>query len=280
MAVLVVTLGGMAKAEATPWFVPDEGDSARLQPELAALWPGHDIELIVGPAVADGLGLSAGVLTLQVGAVEQRCVVADDLRTAVVLARSWLRTASPTEGWTPEPPPPPPEAPPVRQTDRVDPSPDPGLYVALGHHRPLGACCPGSRMALGAQVGRARGELALVTFSDPSSRPTVAAPEASRGGHDLLAVQGLAGLRLGAAPRPHTLTVAPSVVAGAALVAAPSRGAALTMAPMAGAALTLWPGELLGIRLVVLDIAQSDNREERASLHHRPALHAELALLP
>jgi hypothetical protein len=99
LALLLPTL-----ASALPWWVEDEVEAERLEALLAALWPGHPVDVTLGEPDfgREGISSDGATLTLVHGDRVRFSATDGDLATQVALVRSWLRTSSVGDGgWVP-----------------------------------------------------------------------------------------------------------------------------------------------------------------------------------
>lgn len=90
-------------AQAMPWWT-EEDRAPELGEALGQLWPGHDVDVLVGqPADGDGIWWSEGELFFRVhGQLRSDRVRAQDLTTQILLARSWAGSVEVLDGgWLP-----------------------------------------------------------------------------------------------------------------------------------------------------------------------------------
>ena len=94
-------------AEALPWWVDDADDAEQLTALLDALWPGHPVEVVIGPADfgKEGVSFDGAELVLVSGDRVRFSTSDGDLATQVALVRSWLRESAVADrGWVPPTP--------------------------------------------------------------------------------------------------------------------------------------------------------------------------------
>jgi len=279
-------------ALAIPWFVEDDGDAEDLQEALEALWPGTPVEIVVGDAEGEGFQLGVDSLVLRTDEEEHTRPVDGEIRTAVALARSWLRELESTEGWVPKPdnlivapdpqPPPAPFVPLDSGIEEVELPPDRGAFhMAVGAQDVMGGArvIDGIRIGAGASQAHWTGEMAMflstgsaTEYSGLDKILSEIQPETDRFTFvDLFTVTG--GLRyyLGSVEPQRKWSGGPSLIAGAELrsfvqrqlivdeetleasISLVPNSQKLDIGPVLGIGIDLWMGAHAALRLSMLD---------------------------
>ncbi len=141
---LTLLLTWASPAWALDWWVEDDSERQALETSLERLWPGHSVELLLGPppGTGDAVWSEAGTLTLRLAGDARSAEHVTDPATQVVLVRSWLEAGAPQ---LPPPPPPPATAPdPRAQRALHAPQLLPGASGVRGAELAIGAAGTGS----------------------------------------------------------------------------------------------------------------------------------------
>jgi len=289
VALLFALLHGVS-AHALPWYVSDTEEETALRGVIEVLWPEGQVDIVVGDPEAEGFELREGALILRLDGEEHTRPVGGDLRTAVALARSWLRELDATDGWVPKPdnylPPVAPEpeplaAPelPATETETAVLSRD-ALHMSVGIQDLLGTTAPmdGLHVAAGATEGHATGEVSVyITTGGAGARIepldgllASLGSSSQRSYADLLSVSAGGRLYGGPAEPQRGLSGGPTLYAGLELrsfverdivanadgqitITLSPNSQRLDLGPVFGVGLDVWVGAHAAFRLSMLD---------------------------
>ncbi len=292
-ASLVSLLLASTQAFAIPWFVPDTDTDESLRDALESLWPGTPVEIVIGAPEGDGFELGEVALVLRIEGREHSRPVDGEIRTAVALARSWLRELESTEGWVPKPenlivvpePEPEPEPEPILiepEPEEVEVPRDQSVFhMAVGAQNTASGArsFDGIRVAAGASRDRWAGEMALflatgsaTQYSGLDEVLTTLVPDWDRASLvDLFSVSVGTRLYLGNPEPERRWSGGTSLIGGVELrsfvarevvqkqepsgttIELDANGQRLGLGPVLGIGIDLWMGAHAGLRLSELD---------------------------